>query len=109
MLGFGALAAQPGCLERRAGYYFPPVTDEGSTSSFSTRFLLIAQVVVNSGNAKRPLTADSTSKCRRTFPPVTSHVRMHEVGADRPDFEQRPRSGGSITSPLLGTIVRTLS
>src|SRR5262245_25517170 len=75
------------------------VTDEGSTSSFSTRFLLIAQVVVNSGNAKRPPTADSTSKCRRTFPPVTSHVSMHEVGADRPDFEQKPRSAGRSPRP----------
>ena len=107
MLGFGVPLSADALSSALATIL--SVTDEGSTSSFSTRFLLIAQVVVNSGNAKRPLTADSTSKCRRTFPPVTSHVRMHEVGADRPDFEQRPRSGGSITSPLLGTIVKTLS
>ena|SRR5262252_8790630 len=107
MLGFGVPLSADALSSALATIL--SVTDEGSTSSFSTHFPLIAQVAVNSGNAKRPLTADSTSKCRSTFPPVTSHVRMHEVGADRPDFEQGPRSGGSITSPLLGTIVKTLS
>jgi hypothetical protein len=70
VLRFGALAANV------------PVTDEGSTSSFSTRLPLSAQVVVNSGKAKRPLTADSTSRWRSTSAPVASHVPMHEVGAD---------------------------